>query len=258
MFDREALVRNLAIGTAMLLVAFFVGWNLFNLLFVYWLEITLVAIATTIFSIVVYIRAVLEKTTEEEKNTPAPSAFGYLLIFILVGCLGYFMLSTIISAGSIYTYHMMLSITNQPPLPRDIDTNRLENSPFVVFGYAAKNLDLPSVVFAVLLLADFFARKSMRKIPKWESESPEKMEAKTSRVNGLLAKIWLPAVERCIAFLAIIWLGTQIPSVPGIAIMFALVAIKSLADSIGDDEPALSGIARWLVRPIVDFGKRKI
>ena len=257
-FDRDALVRNLAIGIAMLLVAFFTGWNLFNLLFVYWLEITLVLIAGTVFSLVVYIRAVLEKTTEEEQKAPKHTAFEYLLVFVLAGMLGYFMFFVIISTGSIYTYHMILSITNQPPLPPDPGTNGLERSPFAVFGYAAKNLDLPSVAFSVLLLADFFARKNMQNTPKWDGKVPETLSAKSGRVNSLWAKTWVPVLERCLAFLAIIWLGTKSPSSPGIAIMLALVAFKALADSIGDDEPALSGVARWLMTPMVNLGKKKI
>ena len=256
-FDREALARNLAIGIAMLLVVIFTGWNLFNLLFVYWLEITLVLIAGTVFSLVVYIRAVLEKTTGEEQKAAKHGALEYLLAFVLAGMLGYFMFFVIISTGSIYTYHMILSITNQPPLPLDPGTNGLERSPFVIFGYAAKNLDLPGAVFAVLLLADFFARKNMQNIPKWDGKAPETLDAKSERVNGLWAKTWVPVLERCLAFLAIIWLGTKFPSAPGIAIMLALVAFKALADSIGDDEPALSGVAKWLVRPIVEFWKRK-
>ena len=256
-FDREALVRNLAIGIAMLLVVFFTSWNLFNLLFVYWLEITLILIAGTAFSLVVYIRAMLEKTTEDERKSPEPGALEYLLAFVLAGMLGYFMFFVIISTGSIYTYHMILSITNQPPLPLDSITNGLERNPFVVFGYAAKNLDLPSVVFAVLLLADFFARKNMQNIPKWDGKALETRNAKSDRVNSLWAKTWVPVLERCLAFLAIIWLGTKFPSSPGIAIMLALVAFKALADSIGDEEPALSGVAKWLVRPIVNFWKKK-
>ena len=256
-FDRGSLARNLAIGAVMLLFAFFTEWSLFNLLFVYWLEITLVLFAGTAFSLVIYIKAVLEKTTEEERKSPKRSALEYLLAFILAGMLGYFMFLVIMLSGSVYTYHMILSITNQPLLPLDPITNGLERNPLVVFGYAAKNLDLPGAVFAVLLLADFFARKNMQNIPKWDGKAPETLDAKSERVNGLWAKTWVPVLERCLAFLAIIWLGTQFPSAPGIAIMFALVALKSLADSIGDDEPALSGVAKWLVRPIVEFWKRR-
>ena len=95
-FDREALARNLAIGIAMLLVVIFTGWNLFNLLFVYWLEITLVLIAGTVFSLVVYIRAVLEKTTGEEQKAAKHGALEYLLAFVLAGMLGYFMFFVII------------------------------------------------------------------------------------------------------------------------------------------------------------------
>jgi len=255
-FDREALVRNLAIGIAMLLVAFFTGWDLFNLLLVYWLEITLVLLAGTAFALFVYIRAMLEKTTEAELKSPKHGKLEYFLAFVLAAMMGYFMFLLISMCASL-AYHMILSITNQPALPLDAETNGLERLPWVVFGYAAKNMDLPSVVFAVLLLADFFAGKSMQKMPKWDGGAPETLDAKSDRVFALLAKTWLPVLERCLAFLAIVWLSTTIPSAPGIGIMFVLVAFKSLADSIGDDEPALMIFGRWLARSILNFVKKK-